>query len=404
MTSAYTLTSEASSADCISILHRIYRHIAHQPTNGHASLLSGQMGYALFESYYHRHFGIEDDSRIWERVSSSLNDIQEGKLIHSFSGGIAGVAWGFLHLFNEGLLKDDEVDAQAIVEDLDEGLFESAMLLLVDANYDYLHGALGVCLYFLERTHSAQIAAYIEKIVEQLAAVAVRLPDGGITWKFDDFGRRAASSPSLYNLGLSHGTASIVSILVLLHEKGYAQARCAELISGTLDWMWSVRNKSAKSVFPSVIQIDAIDQESRLAWCYGDLGIANTFLLAGQKLGNSFWIDIAEQTVVQAAARRGKEVAMKDAALCHGTMGAAHLFGKFVQDFPQDLLEQTAEFWLSRTYDLLQPDDSENVFLSYSGEKYDANLSMLDGETSIGMALLTQLGAPRAWERFLLLS
>jgi hypothetical protein len=78
------------------LLHRIYRHVANQPIDIDVSLLGGQMGYALFETYYHRHFGIEDDSRIWERISASLNEIQEGKLIHSFAGGIIGVAWGFL--------------------------------------------------------------------------------------------------------------------------------------------------------------------------------------------------------------------------------------------------------------------------------------------------------------------
>lgn len=404
MTSVYTLTSEDFSADCRTILDRIYHHIASQPTDGHASLLGGQMGYALFEAYYHRHFGIKDDGRIWERVSSSLNDIQEGKLIHSFAGGIAGVAWGFLHLFNEGLLQDDEIDPQSIVEDLDEGLFESAMLLLADGNFDYLHGALGVCLYFLERTPSLKITSYIDQIVEQLSLVAVRFPSGSITWEFDDFGRRGASSPPLYNLGLSHGTASIVAILTLIYEKGYAPAPCQELIAGALRWMWNVRNKSAQSVFPSVIQANAPDQESRLAWCYGDLGIANTFLLVGQKLQNEFWVEIAEQTITRAAARRGRDVAMKDAALCHGTLGAAYLFGKFAKAFPQHLLGATETYWFSKTFDYVQPTESSDVFLSYNGERYESNLSLLDGEASIGMALLTYLGAPRAWERFLLLS
>ncbi len=387
------------------LLHRIYRHISAQPADdGHTSLMGGQMGFALFEAHYHRHFGIEDDSQIWERISRSLNDIQEGRLIHSFAGGIAGVAWGFLYLFNQGLLQDDEIDSQGIVEDLDEGLFESAMILLEEGNYDYLHGGLSACPYFLERTASPQIAHYAAQIIEQLAAVAVRFPNGDITWRFDNFGDRTPDQPNVYNLGLSHGTASIVAILSLFYEKGYARARCAELIRGNLQWMWRVRNKSAHAIFPNTVTDVPTDQESRLAWCYGDLGIANTFWLAGEKLKNQTWKGMAEQTILHAAARRGTDTLLNDAALCHGTTGAMYFFRQFAQRTRQPLLNETADFWLQKTAELAQPETENDVFLSYLKDHYESNLSLLDGETSIGMVLLSELGAATNWDRFLLLS
>lgn len=387
------------------LLHRIYRHVALQPpAGGDASLLGGQMGFAIFEAYYNRHFGIEDDSRVWERVSSSLNAIQEGQLIHSFAGGIVGIAWGFLHLFNQGLLQDDELDPQSIVEDLDEGLFESAIMLLEDGNYDYLHGGLGACLYFLERTPSPQIAGYLVKIVEQLSAVAVRFRNGDITWKFDNFGSRSPQESNVYNLGLSHGTASIVAILSLLYEKGYARERCAELINGNLQWMWRVKNKGTKSVFPNTVTDIPTDQESRLAWCYGDLGIANTFLLAGEKLQNDAWKAIAEQTILRAVARRGSDALMNDAPFCHGTSGASYFFQQFSKKIVHPALNEADDFWFQKTVKSAQPENSNDVFLSYHRDQYDSNLSLLDGEVSIGMVLLSKLGASTAWDRLALLS
>ena len=387
------------------LLHRIYRHVALQPpAGGDASLLGGQMGFAIFEAYYNRHFGIEDDSRVWERVSSSLNAIQEGQLIHSFAGGIVGIAWGFLHLFNQGLLQDDELDPQSIVEDLDEGLFESAMMLLEDGNYDYLHGGLGACLYFLERTQSPQIEDYLTQIVEQLSTVAVRFRNGDITWKFDNFGSRGPEEPNVYNLGLSHGTASIVAILSLLYEKGHARERCAELISGNLQWMWRVKNKGTKSVFPNTVTDIPTDQESRLAWCYGDLGIANTFLLAGEKLQNDAWKNRAEQTILHSVARRGPDALMNDAAFCHGTIGASYFFHQFSKQIVYPALHEAVDFWFQKTVKFAQLEHSNDVFLSYHRDQYDSNLSLLDGEVSIGMVLLAKLGASTAWDRLALLS
>jgi len=368
--------------------------------------MGGKMGAALFEAYYNRHVGIKDDSRIWEHVADALNQVQEGQLLHSFAGGISGIAWSFLHLSNQGLLQEEELDAQAIVEGLDEGLFEVSMTLLKEGDYDYLHGGLSACLYFLERTPSPQISSYIEQLVEQLSQIAIRFPNGDISWKYLSFNQYTLENAPNYNLGLSHGTASIVSVLSLLYERGYARKRCKELIEGNLRWMWHVRNKASKSIFPNTVSDNPEDQESRLAWCYGDLGIANAFWLAGEKLQNQTWKDRAEQTILHATTRKGPDVKINDAATCHGTIGASYLFRKFARRLNNPLLDEAADFWLQKTLTYLQPEDTEDVFLSYAGESggYESNPSILDGEASIGIALLVELGASADWDRMLLLS
>ncbi|MEZ4903722.1 MAG: lanthionine synthetase C family protein [Spirosomataceae bacterium] len=388
----------------VQLLTRIYQHISSQPIEGDPSFLGGQMSYAFFEAYYQNQFGIEENSRTWERIIYSLNKIQEDRLMHSFAGGIAGISWVFLHLFNQGLLQDEELDAQSIIEDLDGPLFETSMLLLTEGNFDYLHGGLGSFLYFLERTPSLQVTNYIEQLVEQLSAVAIRFPNGDITWRFDNFGIRDPEAPVLYNLGLSHGTASIVSILSLFYEKGYARTRCQELIEGTLQWMWRVRNKSAESVFPNTVNNSPVDQESRLAWCYGDLGIANTFWLAGEKLKNNKWKEIAQQTILHSISRSESSALIFDAAFCHGSAGIAYIFRKFAQRISEPRLSEAADFWLQKTIAFALPVKASDVFLSYHNKEMVSNLSILDGEASIGMMLLSEMGISTTWDRFLLLS
>jgi hypothetical protein len=390
------------------MLDRVYQHIASQPIDNNVTLLGGQMGYALFESYYQNHKQQPDnEGRIWDRVVTSLNAIQEGGQSYSFAGGIAGIAWGFLHLCNHGLIQPDDLDANDIVADLDEPLFQVSMELLQKGDYDYLHGGLSAGLYFLERQPSAAISHYIDTFVEQLSATAIRFPNGDITWPFHDFNRRTPDRPVDYNLGLSHGTASIVAMLRLFYEGGYARKRCAELISGTLQWMWNSRNRTGNSLFPTAVGAIRKDDESRLGWCYGDLGIACAFWQAGQTLNNPSWRAIGEQTILKAAQRRSmNDTKVADAAICHGSAGVAYIFRRFAQRIPNPSLTQAADYWLQETARHASADNEENVFLSYyaPSQTYEVNLGILDGEASVGLALLAELGALAYWDRFLLLS
>lgn len=387
----------------VALFDRIYRHIRNQPIDDNASLLSGQMGYALLEAYAKPYSGEPDDDHIWERITQSLSAIQNGELTHSFAGGIAGVGWGFLHLTNRGLIQME--DAQEVVSGLDEALFELSLERLQNGDYDYLHGGLSAGLYFLERQPSPTIAQYVTGMVEALSATAIRYSNGDITWRFEDLGQPKTAEEPEYNPGLSHGTASIASMLSLFHERGYARQRCVELIRGTLQWMWNNRNRSGRSVFPSVVSEVGADNDSRLSWCYGDLGIANTFWLCGEKLQNLQWKSVGYETMLRTALRRSPtEERVNDAGFCHGSAGIAYLFRRFARQTGHPLLTETADYWMQQTVQYAQPETAENAFLTFRADQHYPNLGLLDGESSIGLVLLAELGEPAHWERFLLLS
>ncbi|MGA0560162.1 lanthionine synthetase C family protein [Larkinella sp. VNQ87] len=394
-----------STSPTIQLLDRIYQHIHRQPVDGEVGLLSGQMGYALLEAYANRFFGQTDDSRIWERLSASLEAVQQGGLSHSFADGMAGVAWGFLHLCNHGLVQTDDLDAQDVVADLDEALFELSLEPLQNGDYDYLHGGLSAGLYFLERQPNPAIARYVEHLVETLNKTALRFPNGDITWPFTDFGRRKPGDPIRYNPGLSHGTASIASLLSLFYERGYARARCAELIRGTLQWIWNTRNRSGLSVFPTLVSDPRTDQDSRLSWCYGDMGIASAFALCGLKFGHQPWQSIAYETMRKAAQRREPaDTNVYDAGFCHGSAGLAYLFRRLARPMANPVLAEAADYWMQQTLAFALPDTDENVLLAYDSGNHFPNLGLLDGESSVGLVLLAELGGPPSWERFLLLA
>lgn len=404
---AERVTDHQTSVDAL--VHRIYAHIAEQPIGGDASFLNGQAGYALFESYYNQHFGIVNTNRIWDRLGASIDAISAGEVGHTFASGFSGIAWSLLHLANNGFLDDSADDPQEIVAALDEPLFMLSMDNLNGGNFDYLHGGLGACLYFLERRTTPVIDAYITQLINQLEAIAVKKDNGELTWVFTNFTERKPGDPIDYNIGLSHGTASVVSILCLLYKQGYAKPACARLVEGTLRWMWNSRNKENLALFPSRIVDKQRDEYSRLGWCYGDLGIANTFWLAGETFHNNRWKDIAAYTSQRAAPRRSRqETSISDAGFCHGSAGAAYLFSRFANRYQAPVLEQTSQYWIADIVNRASSLGEKDIFLTYSlingADVYRPNLGILEGESGIGLILLTLLGAKPAWERAFLLS
>jgi hypothetical protein len=240
-----------------------------------------------------------------------------------------------------------------------------------------------------------------------LESVAVKSAQGGLTWKYVDSGR-GPEAPVLYNLGLAHGTGSIVAMLSLLYQKGYARQQCARLIAQTLRWMWNVRNRNHVATFPNAVGETPRDEYSRMAWCYGDLGIAAAFYLAGNTLGVARWKDRARYILRKAAARRAyADTTDRDAGICHGSAGVGYIYLKFAGIFGSPLLRKTAHDWVEDTLQRALPAPGDNVFLHFDPlhpeAPYKPNLGLLGGEAGIGLVLLSALGAPTRWDRLLLL-
>jgi hypothetical protein len=222
-------------------------------------------------------------------------------------------------------------------------------------------------------------------------------------------GHRKPGDTPEYNLSLSHGVASIVAVLALTYEKGYERERCHKLIHLALRWMWNVRNKQDASMFPYTVTDVLQDQHSRLAWCYGDLGVASAFYLAGEKLGYKPWKDIGLHTIYKSTLRREfADTNVRDSAICHGSAGVTHIYHKFSRVSTNPIVSSAARYWLTDTLQRSLPETEEAVYVQLTPTKegfvpYEP-IGLLEGETSIGMVLLSMLGAPTGWDRFLLLS
>jgi len=197
-------------------IDRILRDNYHNSND--IGVLSGSSGIALFHFYYFKFKQREINEDIGsEIISSVVEKINEGYSMPTFCTGIAGAAWA-IELLNEEDLID--LDCDALLSNLDDFL-EKSLHVEKDYNfYDFLHGNIGIGLYFLKRyenTNSLELKSnykkYLQKIVNKLQVAAVIDND---TAKWEStliFSEKLRG----YNLSLSHGISSIINFLARLN-------------------------------------------------------------------------------------------------------------------------------------------------------------------------------------------
>ncbi|HEV7518070.1 MAG TPA: lanthionine synthetase LanC family protein, partial [Thermoanaerobaculia bacterium] len=220
-----------------------------------------------------------------------------------------------------------------------------------------------------------------------------------------------------YNLGVAHGVPGVIGFLALALDAaaGLPAATAEEarrLLEGAVDWVLAQRLPTgAASLFPYNFTPGMEPSASRLAWCYGDLGIAATLLAAARVAGEPAWEAEALVTARHAAARPAEGAGVVDAGLCHGAAGVAHLFNRLHQASGDDALGAAARAWFGRALALRQPGEGIGGFRAWLPDGADragdlgwrSDPGFLTGVAGIGLALLaaTTPVAPD-WDRVLL--
>ena len=102
-----------------------------------------------------------------------------------------------------------------IINEFDEHLKETGLLYLNEGNYDFLHGGLGIGLYWLDKKNGVEI---ISKFIDILYETRINCPLG-IYW----INTRVKSEKDVVkeiNFSLSHGMSSILVFLAKAYERG----------------------------------------------------------------------------------------------------------------------------------------------------------------------------------------
>jgi lantibiotic modifying enzyme len=371
------LTSDAPEVD------RAVRGIAGRlraapPAEDHG-LLTGEAGRVLFFLYFARYTGEPADRTDAESRLGRLFDTLPDTLTFTFCSGMAGIAWLLRHAGGSGLVA---IEPEEPLRDIDAQLRQRMVEEMRAGRFDYLHGAFGIALYLLE---AAGDPANRDALAAALLALDQHaMADGDrLHWRnplLDEF----AETRGGISLGLAHGMPGIISLLQRFVEAGVDAGRATRLRDGALAYVQAQANgPEAPSCFPTVV-LSNNDRYSRVAWCYGDPGVAVALWHAGRHAA-------ARAVLDHAASRRAPEHSgVTDLSLCHGSAGLALTFQRAAQWTGSPVLHDAARYWLDDT--LARVAACEDT-------------SLLTGLPGAGLALMAASGrASSAWDRALLLS
>lgn len=379
--------------------------------NASPGLLGGYTGAALFYAYYYqltqkrKHL-----NKVHQLLERSVHDLAGTALPYTHCSGIAGIVWCIQHLIKTGFAGEEGLED--IFEEVDEVLGVEMISALQQGGYDFLHQGLGIALYFLERTQYPVAVKWLETAVYTLQGTAIETP-AGITWQ--DHLTGLADTPAngtSFNLGLAHGIPAILSILGMIHSKGIAVTQTADLLRKGIAWLLACKNSpddAGKSLYPVLVDIHhqaLTGRQSRLGWCYGDLGIATLMLNAGNWLNENSYkehaLHIFHHTLQQRNAQNGS---VHDACLCHGSAGIAHIYRRAWLQTKDPALLNGATYWLQYTLQINTHQEGPAGFCFYGKGEYENSYGMLEGIAGIGLSLIAAIDPDTnpAWDRCILL-
>ncbi len=369
-------------------------------------LMGGATGLACFYAYYARHTGtLHFDKLAAEMFEFALNPVAGSFPGFMFSDGLAGIAWTLHHLIDEGLL---QAEAGPVFEALDVRIYEAMIQEIRAGNYDFLHAALGMGLYFLRQAERNDYKAYLTELVLELRKNAILEPDGSMKWKslLDE-----EQGLIGYNLSLSHGMASIIIMLSKIAENGIAISECNEMIHGGMKYLEKQRLDPDRyiSAFPGwALESMEEVQHSRLAWCYGDLGIGLAYESAGNYCKEMPYALHGIEILKRTALRKDiNENSVFDAGLCHGAAGIALIYNVLYQRTRQVAFREAASYWLDICLNMGSHKDGVAGYKTWYAPEYGGWKpvnGLLEGAGGIGLALLSFVAEKEPlWTRSLLL-
>lgn len=366
--------------------------------------------------------------RAVESLNAAIDKANETAGYLGLHGGLSGLGWTVEHLSR--LLREaapeessDASERESVSED-DQDLTADINAALVShlhhaksGNiYDLISGLVGFGIYFLERWPNPSAMEGIKAVFDRLEGLAEHTQEG-ITWhtgaaQLPDWQLQQCPN-GYYNLGVAHGVPGIIHLLAQISETNVIEPeRLNPLLEGALTWMLAQQRPSgSRSRFSSWVGPGVESSDSRLGWCYGDLGILAVLLQVARRTGRREWQVFAADLLDHCLAWPHAEGNVLDAPLCHGAAGVAHIFNRIYQSEGDPRCRDAAAMWFERTLAMRQPGSGVGGFSAFmmpdlnSPSVWEANPAFLDGAIGVALALLAAITTiePK-WDRLLLLS
>lgn len=346
--------------------------------SGHAGIIFFLYHYFIFQKVNDRYKNIFD-----QYFCSFLDKLENGVDSYTYCSGLSGILAALKKMNDNGLINIDYSDLEKNYYD---SILRFANYNIINNNYDFLHGAIGCSIYFYDDEYFAK------NIIDGLIYSSVE-EDTMIKWKSilntdGDIG---------YNISLSHGISSVIIYLSLIYGKYSFQSKVKRLLNCAVSYILSqeVDRDQYGCCFPSQ-SLENKDKlyKSRLAWCYGDLGVAVALWQAGKATGNESWKQKAIDIFIYSSQRRKSEnTKINEAGLCHGSSGVAMIFLYMYKETKNEIFKSTSDYWINKTIDfsmMFNDGFSGYKALSICQDEivWVDSYNLLDGIAGIGLMLM----------------
>ena len=373
------------------------------------SLLGGSTGVSLF---YYSLFELTKNDKYLQRchdfITQAIDNHYQLYPSYTISNGYAGLAWILDFYQKRGILDIDD----GFFSEIQEYMFKSALTDLTNGNYDYLHGGMSPVIFALNRLPDPIAVNYLTSTVEALSKIKIS-DDSGTRWedKVSEFKRDNFEGP-MFNLGLSHGMTSIINMLLRINKAGICTAETSLLAQDSLNWLMKCKIEGAtkRGIYPTCIfsTPQRNNGAGRLAWCYGDLGIAWTLLKAGEILNSNLFREEAVQLIQFSTERQDALLDPNfDAGFCHGSSGIAYMLKKFHAETNIPSCVDAHNFWLLQTLKMANSSDGVAGYKMYNPIheiKWTKDFGLLQGIAGVGLVLIDHLSGFNSWDECLLLN
>lgn len=379
------------------------------------SAAGGAAGFAVCLSHIHTLFpqrGYLEGAKSF--LALAHEGLSEQTMSHGLYGGFTGVAWATWNCMKTHPELEEKVDVDDFFSEVDAALMEVCARRPFEDEYDLVGGLVGVGTFALSRRNSDAARRLFRAVVTALSDAMI--VEGGLcTWNtppsriFNPAVRQRF--PSGYrNLGLAHGVPGVVAMLAKGIEVEWGNDSDYRTLEGCVAFLENCAILSSSRL--SRFSYYAGDQaDSRLAWCYGDLGVGAALLIAARAVQDNGWHSLASELLALCAKRTVADSGVKDAGLCHGAAGNLHLFNVLYQATGYDWLRDAAVYWLHETLSMRNPNGGIGGYQAFDplpdrpGEgTWRDSCALLTGAGGIGLALAATLDVTKpAWDEFLLL-
>lgn len=422
------LANEAQRSKIFAILEELEEKLGPVFSKDGPSLAEGAAGRALFLGYLSRLSGKASAAKASMAVMGhAVEHLGEAEGA-GFFDGYAGIAWAMEHLqaqvYVPAGLDTEEEDGN---QEVDEVLLDLLSRSEWKSDLHLTGGLVGYGVYALERLEKPEAKRILGRILDHLESTAIVFGKGLSWWTSPDRlaeWQQENSPDGYYNLGLAHGVPGVLLLLAAMKARGVESERSGALLEKGMAWMWD----QVQPLPLSRCGGDCVDgcvgawvnagddvadlTASRIAWCYGDLGVSLALWQVGRLSGCLDWENKALEVARTAAARPFESSGVMDAGLCHGSAGNVLLFLRHFQNTGEECFRDAALRYLDKAIACHRPGRPFAGFAAFRPDSerhaprnlYQPTGGLMEGASGVGLALLAAVGVEPVWDRMMLLS